>query len=154
MARYTLTSDEIVRSNFAACKKQLGFSFYLVPVLGLLLLSAPAIGSSSMFPFYLGLIITLAFITLPILIWWSSKRLFQQTAALHEEITVEILDDKIQFSQASGAAVIKWEDLHKWEVSSEHYYLYENQASARLLPLHSLSEEELLLLTKGLEKLG
>jgi hypothetical protein len=142
MAVYTLTSDEVARANLWLLRKKLGLRLFAFPVLGTGLLIGSRFAESPIIPATLGSLFILTTLLSPLWVKRTSKKLFSQTAALKEEITTEILEDKIEFLQASGTRTLQWGQVVKWNESGEHYYLYENDAHARLIPKRSISERE------------
>lgn len=123
---YAISEDDYLRAMrlFARITPKIAL-FYAGGIVILLL--AAAFGSPVIRGGAIGGLIVAIFIVVverlllgPIL----ARRQYRKYKAIQEPVRVRLMDDGVQFSNADGSGVIRWDKIHKWRQDGAYLLIY------------------------------
>lgn len=75
---------------------------------------------------------------------FKAKKQYKENRALKNKITVEMIDQGVNFKSESGESRLKWSDIHKWKSSKGIYLMYITSNIFYIVPSRALKSEESL----------
>lgn len=69
-----------------------------------------------------------------------TRKIYQESAFLQEEITITLSDDEFNFQQASGSARVAWNKTVKWDETPTLFAIFINRQMAYILPKSQLGD--------------
>jgi hypothetical protein len=137
-AQYRITEDDYVKAMrlhtwrdaiARPSATQLAVRFAIVILLGFAVWIEPIVGLVAILVFAIAVAVFLLF-WLPAV----TRKQYKQHTAIHDPLTVELLDDGIKFSSADGETKALWPKVFQWRQNDQFVLVYRMSLMFHIVP--------------------